>query len=126
MSHELRTPLNAILGFSDIMRNQYLGPLGADQYVEYVEDIHRSGDHLLSLLSDLLDISSIESGKMTITKVAVEFEEIVMDCLRIVAEQARGKGVELVHVIAKPMPDLLRSEERRVGEECRSRWSPDH
>ena len=67
MSHELRTPLNAILGFSDIMRNQYLGPLGADQYVEYVEDIHRSGDHLLSLLSDLLDISSIESGKMTIT-----------------------------------------------------------
>ena len=107
MSHELRTPLNVILGFSDIMRNQYLGPLGADQYVEYVEDIHKSGDHLLSLLSDLLDISSIEAGKMAITRVAVAVEEIVMDCLRIVAEQARGKGVELVHAIAEPMPDLL-------------------
>ena len=107
MSHELRTPLNAILGFSDIMRNQYLGPLGADQYVEYVEDIHKSGNHLLSLLSDLLDISSIEAGKMVITRVAVAVEEIVMDCLKIVAEQARGKGVELVHTIAEPMPDLL-------------------
>ena len=106
MSHELRTPLNAILGFSDIMRNQYLGPLGADQYLEYVEDIHKSGDHLLSLLSNLLDISAIETGKMKITKAAVPVEEIVMDCLRIVAAQAQSKGVELVHAMAEPMPDL--------------------
>ena len=106
MSHELRTPLNAILGFSDIMRNQYLGPLGADQYLEYVEDIHKSGDHLLSLLSNLLDISAIETGKMKITKAAVAVEEIVMDCLRIVAAQAQSKGVELVHAMAEPMPDL--------------------
>ena len=75
--------------------------------MEYVEDIHKSGNHLLSLLSDLLDISSIEAGKMVITRVAVAVEEIVMDCLKIVAEQARGKGAELVHTIAEPMPDLL-------------------
>ena len=75
-----RTPLTAILGFSDIMRNQYLGPLGSDQYVEYVEDIHHSGAQLLPLLSNLLDITAIEAGKMAIKKEGLPVEVIVTEC----------------------------------------------
>lgn len=107
MSHELRTPLNAILGFSDIMRNEYLGPLGADQYLEYVEDIHSSGDHLLSLLSDLLDISAIEAGKMAIKKQVLNVEEIAAESLKIISLNAQGKVISLVSSIAGQLPDLL-------------------
>ena len=106
MSHELRTPLNAILGFSDIMRNEYLGPLGADQYLEYIEDIHNSGDHLLSLLSRLLDISAIETGNKTIEKEPLQIEGIVAECLKSVDQQARDKGVELDHAMAGQLPSL--------------------
>ena len=107
MSHKLRTPLNAILGFSDIMRNEYLGPLGADQYLEYVEDIHSSGDHLLSLLSDLLDISAIEAGKMAIKKQVLNVEEIAAESLKIISLNAQGKVISLVSSIAGQLPDLL-------------------
>jgi PAS domain S-box-containing protein len=107
MSHELRTPLNAILGFSDIMRNEYPGPLGVDQYVEYVEDIHSSGDHLLSLLSDLLDISAIEAGKMIIKKQPLRVEEIAAECLKTVSGSAQEKNISLVPSMAEQLPDLL-------------------
>ncbi len=63
MSHELRTPLNAIIGFSEMMRTEMLGPLGNKKYVEYVSGIHESGEHLLDLISDILDMSKIEAGK---------------------------------------------------------------
>ncbi len=63
MSHELRTPLNAILGFSDVIRMEILGSLGSDRYREYAEDIHASGQHLLDLINDVLDMSKIEAGK---------------------------------------------------------------
>ena len=106
MSHELRTPLNAILGFSDILRNQYLGPLGADQYLGYVENIHLSGDLLLSLLSKLLDISAIETGQKTIEKEALQVEDMITECLAKVAQRAQDKGVELVHPRNGDLPVL--------------------
>ena len=65
MSHELRTPLNAIIGFSDLMQNQMFGPL-QPQYHEYAGIIHESGDHLLNLVSDILDIAKIEAGKFVL------------------------------------------------------------
>src|SRR3546814_8410802 len=64
MSHELRTPLNAIIGFSEIMEQGLFGPLGNPQYREYSEDIRRSASHLLSIISDILDLSKIEAGRM--------------------------------------------------------------
>ena len=64
MSHELRTPLNAVIGFSDMMQNELLGPVGNPQYISYAKDIHSSGEHLLGLINDILDISKIESGEM--------------------------------------------------------------
>ncbi len=73
MSHELRTPLNAILGFSEIMKDQHLGPVHNARYLSYSRDIHSSGRHLLGIINDVLDLAKIESGKMTLED-AEEFE----------------------------------------------------
>ena len=66
MSHELRTPLNAILGFSEIMKDQHLGPISNARYLSYAADIHVSGRHLLGIINDVLDLAKIESGKMSL------------------------------------------------------------
>jgi len=63
MSHELRTPLNAIIGFSEMMQRQLLGPIGNEKYIDYIGGIRESGEHLLDLISDILDMSKIEAGK---------------------------------------------------------------
>jgi len=106
MSHELRTPLNAILGFSDILTHQYFGPPGAGKYREYAEDIHASGEHLLELVNDLLDISSIEAGKQSILKEMLSTEEIVRECVTIITEKARSNGIELATKVSKNLPPL--------------------
>src|SRR3546814_3985619 len=72
MSHELRTPLNAIIGFSEVMAAQTLGPLDHPQYHEYTQHIHSSGQHLLSLINDLLDLSKIEAGKLELWEEEVD------------------------------------------------------
>ena len=66
MSHELRTPLNAILGFSEVMKDQHLGPVHNPRYLSYAADIHSSGRHLLAIINDVLDLAKIEAGKMTL------------------------------------------------------------
>ena len=66
MSHELRTPLNAILGFSEVMKDQHLGPVSNPRYLAYAADIHASGQHLLGIINDVLDLAKIESGKMSL------------------------------------------------------------
>ncbi len=73
MSHELRTPLNAILGFSEVMKDEHLGPVHNQRYLSYAGDIHSSGRHLLAIINDVLDLAKIEAGKMTIDN-AVLFE----------------------------------------------------
>ncbi|MGZ5927416.1 MAG: sensor histidine kinase, partial [Rhizomicrobium sp.] len=73
MSHELRTPLNAILGFSEVMKDQHLGPVHNPRYLSYAADIHSSGRHLLAIINDVLDLAKIEAGKMTIDN-ATQFE----------------------------------------------------
>jgi signal transduction histidine kinase len=73
MSHELRTPLNAILGFSEVMKDQHLGPVHNPRYLSYSADIHQSGRHLLAIINDVLDLAKIEAGKMTLEN-AAQFE----------------------------------------------------
>ena len=90
MSHELRTPLNAINGFSEIIQKEMFGPVGDARYIEYVGDILSSGQHLLNLINDILDMSKIESGKMTLSTETIYCDEMVEQCLRLV----RGKAVE--------------------------------
>ena len=97
MSHELRTPLNAINGFSDIMKKEMFGPLGDPRYKEYVGDILFSGQHLLSLINDILDMSKIEAGKMTLRPEEVNIEDLIEQVLRIVRGRADENSLNLVY-----------------------------
>ena len=95
MSHELRTPLNAINGFSEIMASEMFGPLGHARYKEYSGDILSSGQHLLSLINDILDMSKIEAGKMQLRFEPVSIDEVVDDTLRLVRQRADKAGLKL-------------------------------
>ena len=97
MSHELRTPLNAINGFSDIMKKELFGPLGDPRYAEYVNDILFSGQHLLSLINDILDMSKIEAGKMTLNTEAMQMNDMVAQIIRIVRGRADDNRLRLVY-----------------------------
>jgi two-component system cell cycle sensor histidine kinase PleC len=77
MSHELRTPLNAILGFSEIMKGEVFGPVGSPQYAEYAGHIHSSGEHLLGLINDVLDLSKVESGRLDLESIPFELDEVL-------------------------------------------------
>ncbi|WNJ98253.1 CHASE2 domain-containing protein [Thalassospiraceae bacterium LMO-JJ14] len=83
MSHELRTPLNAILGFSETIKSEIFGPVGSMKYKAYADDIFTSGSHLLSIINDLLEVSRLAAGKTEIHASAVDFNEIVDECMRI-------------------------------------------
>jgi PAS domain S-box-containing protein len=87
MSHELRTPLNAILGFSDIISEQLFGPVGNESYIDYAADIHRCGEHLLSLINDLLDLSKIEAGKFNLEAEDLLLGDIVKQSERLFAHR---------------------------------------
>lgn len=93
ISHELRTPLNAIIGFSEIMQSGMFGPLGSDKYVEYSSDIHNSGEYLLGVINDILDMSKIEAGHMQLDFETVNLHEILHEALRIVGFQAEEAGI---------------------------------
>jgi len=93
MSHELRTPLNAIIGFSEMIEGQYFGALGSHKYSEYAHDIRGSSEYLLSLINDILDLSTIEAGRQNLTKEKLIVKELVADCVPIIARAASEKNV---------------------------------
>ncbi len=95
ISHELRTPLNAIIGFSEILEGQMLGQLGHPKYRDYVRDINESGTHLLAIINDILDLSKVEAGKLTLNREPTEAEPLMDACLRLVEPRARDAGVDL-------------------------------
>ena len=97
MSHELRTPLNAINGFSDIMKKEMFGPLGDPRYREYVSDILFSGQHLLSLINDILDMSKIEAGKMTLNHESMQINDMIRQVIRIVRGRADDNRLKLIY-----------------------------
>ena len=96
MSHELRTPLNAVIGFSEVMRTQLFGPLGHPRYDEYVGHIHQSGEHLMDLINDVLDMSKIEAGKWDLNIEDVELGPLVEDCLETLEIPASERQVNLI------------------------------
>jgi PAS domain S-box-containing protein len=96
MSHELRTPLNAVIGFADILSNEKHGPLGAPEYRGYAELIGDSGQYLLDLINDILDLAKIEAGKTELQEDDIEVSEIVRSCVMLIAERAHTSGVKLV------------------------------
>jgi two-component system, cell cycle sensor histidine kinase PleC len=95
MSHELRTPLNAIIGFSEIMESAMFGPLGAQKYCEYSRDIRESGQYLLDVINDILDMSKIEAGGVHLNPEMVELDRILADCTRVVLGRANEKRLTL-------------------------------
>ncbi len=113
ISHELRTPLNAIIGFSEIIRDEMFGPIGSEQYKDYIKDIHDSGEHLYSLINDILDVSKAEAGKLTLSESEVDIGDAIARCLRLVKERAERGGVKLAVEIEDSLP-RLRADERKV------------
>ncbi len=95
MSHELRTPLNAILGLSQLLEQQIFGALNAKQ-AEYMSHIHSSGDHLLLLINDILDLAKVESGQDNINPIEINVSELCMYCLTLMREQAYDRGLQLL------------------------------
>ena len=95
MSHELRTPLNAINGFSEIMMNEMFGALGDPRYKGYSQDIHSSGQHLLALINDILDMSKIEAGKMNLKFEPMHLEDVAEDAVRLIRNRAEAAGLKL-------------------------------
>ena len=113
ISHELRTPLNAIIGFSEILKNQMFGPLGAARYRGYVDDIHGSGVHLLSLVNDLLDLAKAEAGKHELNEDDLDIGEIADTCRRLMAERAHDAGIRL-EIVDRFAGCLFRGDERKM------------
>ncbi|MEJ2122079.1 MAG: HAMP domain-containing sensor histidine kinase [Alphaproteobacteria bacterium] len=110
ISHELRTPLNAINGFSQLMLNATFGPLGDPRYHEYVKDINGSGEHLLTLINEILDLSRIEAGKRELSESEIELDHLIASCLRVVRPRAEDKGITLENRVTDDAPVLWADE----------------
>ena len=106
VSHELRTPLNAILGFSEVMKMELFGALGQPRYRNYAQDIFNSGNLLLSLINDILDLSKIESGKMVLHPEPVAVSDVFDSALTLMRERAKDGGVTLKADVATDLPPL--------------------
>jgi two-component system cell cycle sensor histidine kinase PleC len=111
MSHELRTPLNAIIGFSEIMESGMFGPLGAEKYIEYSRDIRESGEYLLDVINDILDMSKIEAGGIRLSPEAVEPDLLLAECIRVVSTRASEKRLTIK---AEVEPGIHLNADRRA------------
>jgi len=110
MSHELRTPLNAILGFSEVMQTEVLGPVGNDTYKGYVDDIHSSGNHLLNVINEILDLSRIEAGRQELQEEAIRLSHVVDDAIHMVDLKAKNKNITLTSDFENDMPQIWADE----------------
>jgi PAS domain S-box-containing protein len=110
MSHELRTPLNAIIGFSSIMHSQTFGPMGHDKYLEYTLDIKDSGDHLLSIINDILDLSKIEAGQFELYESKMDLKKVLKSALRIVRGRPEAENISLIEDISDTLPTIYGDE----------------
>ena len=113
MSHELRTPLNAILGFSEVMKGELFGAHSVPAYREYSNDIHSSGQHLLALINEILDLSRIEAGRNELREESIVLASIVEDCNHLLAMRARKRDIAISYVAAPDLPRLW-ADERAV------------
>jgi len=117
MSHELRTPLNAILGFSEMIKDEVLGPNGNPHYKSYAGDIHTSGTHLLKLINEVLDLSRIEAGRYELVEKPVDFAAIARECVHLLRLDAKAKDIRLITTFKPDMP-RIRADERALRQIC--------
>ncbi len=104
MSHELRTPLNAIIGFSEVLTNEIFGSMGTPKNREYVFDIHSSGEHLLEIINDILDLSKIEAGKVELHEEEVDIFDLTEACMRLVMERAHNNELKIACDLEHDLP----------------------
>ena len=100
MSHELRTPLNAVIGFTEMIKSQFAGPVAA-KYLEYLDDIHKSGTHLLKIVNDVMTHSRMEAGTVRLTMAPVEMKSVMEECCRLAGDQAHAAKITFVCQSAK-------------------------
>jgi PAS domain S-box-containing protein len=107
VSHEIRTPLNAMTGFAEVMMAERFGPIGNERYRTYLKDIHASGNHLVSLLNDLLDLSKIEAGKLDLTFANVSLNELTQQCVGIMQPQANKERIIIRTSLTPALPQVV-------------------
>jgi PAS domain S-box-containing protein len=107
ISHEIRTPLNAIIGFSELMIDEKFGPVANDRYRDYLRDINRSGNHVLDLVNDLLDISKIEAGQQEMAYEAVSLNDTLAETVAMMQPQANRERVIIRSSLASKLPDVV-------------------
>ncbi|MGH6793927.1 MAG: sensor histidine kinase, partial [Methylocella sp.] len=110
MSHELRTPLNAILGFSEVMKGELFGSHAVGSYKEYSNDIHASGQHLLMLINEILDLSRIEAGRFDLKEEAVVLPRIVEDCRHLLGLRAKKRRIAIKKAVEPDLPRIWADE----------------
>jgi two-component system cell cycle sensor histidine kinase PleC len=110
MSHELRTPLNAIIGFGEVIRDERFGPVGQPIYRDYANDIRKAGRHLLQIISAILDLVKIESGRMTAKTTMVSLADTIDSTVRMIEPQAEAVGLHLVVEVADDLPAIETDE----------------
>jgi PAS domain S-box-containing protein len=113
MSHELRTPLNAVIGFSQMIGEEILGPVGRPEYKEYARDIHNSSLHLLQIINDILDVSKIEAGMATLHGAEVDYATVAAACCRLVSAKAKASEIALSLEMASDLP-MIWADERML------------
>jgi len=107
MSHELRTPLNAVIGFSEILNRELFGTLGEERYRDYARLIHESGEHLLNVVNDILDMSKIEAGKFKIVREPLDVAALVGSCVDVMRHAAEKKEVAVAAEVVPGLPELV-------------------
>ena len=110
MSHELRTPLNAIIGFAEMMRDQMFGPLGHPRYAEYSANIHESGVHLLDIISDILEMSKVEAGKLELQETRLVMHKVMTSACRLIEPRATQKSIRISVDLAPNLPEVFADE----------------
>lgn len=110
MSHELRTPLNAVIGFSEIIKDEVMGPLGVPVYKEYAQDIYDSGNYLLKVISEILEVSKIETGNRELAVTTFRLPKALKSCMIIMSTRIEQAGVEVNMHIPDDLPELVAEE----------------
>ncbi|MDF2120376.1 ATP-binding protein [Roseiarcaceae bacterium H3SJ34-1] len=110
MSHELRTPLNAILGFSEVMKGELFGSHSVQAYREYSNDIHSSGEHLLKLINEILDLSRVEAGRVELREESIAIAHIVEDCQHLLSLRAKKREITVINTIEPNLPRIWADE----------------
>ena len=107
VSHEIRTPMHAILGFAEVMMEERFGPIGNERYRDYVKDIHASGQHVVSLANDLIDLAKVESGKLELEFAPVDVNQVIRDCVALMQPQASRERIIMRMSLTDRLPNVM-------------------